>query len=401
MVSSPDLPTGKVIVAGMVHGGLAIARSLARHGVRVIGVTAHERESGLRSNAVHEHAICPDPADERAFVDFLLSRADSWSGALIIETNDYYSSALANHREELERHYRLAVPSAEVTATFIEKDLTYELAEQCGVEYPALVLPESPAELEEVIGQLQFPVMLKPVRSHEFAARFRKKLFVTETPEDLRERFSAANEAGLATIVCEIIPGDDHRTLEKAWYYVGSDGQILVEIHNTKLRQTPPMFGITRAAVTTPVNEEIRSLALSILDASDLRGTAGFEFKRDPRDGRPKLIEVNIRVMADVQMMISAGVDIPWIMYRDLVLDEREPPPEYAIGQYYVYELPDIFQFLGRRNPRSIRAFLEPYRTRRRSFAYFSLRDPRPFVHEVTKRIRRKRQGAEAREMAH
>jgi predicted ATP-grasp superfamily ATP-dependent carboligase len=212
-----------------------------------------------------------------------------------------------------------------------------------------------------------------------------------DTPDELRERFSAAHEAGLATIVCEIIPGDDHRTLEKAWYYVGSDGGILAEVHHTKLRQTPPMFGITRAAVTTPVSEEIRSLALPILEASGVRGTAGFEFKRDPRDGRPKLIEVNIRVMADVQLLIAAGVDIPWIMYRDLVLDERDPPPEYRVGQYFAYELPDIFQFARHRNPRSIRAFLEPYRSRHRSFAYFSLRDPRPFVHQITGKIRRRR----------
>lgn len=387
-----DLPTGKVIVAGCVAGGLAAIRSLAARHIHVVAMTYNGSEPGLRSRYVDEVAICPHPRDEQAFIEYLLANAVRWRGALILETNDHYASALARHKRVLSEHYRLVVPEWSAARTFIEKDRTYALADRCGVARPGTFSPGTLAELEEILDEVTLPVLVKPVRSHEFVAVFRQKLFQVDTADELRSLFARTVEAGIPVMVTELIPGTDYRTLEKVWTYVDSTGDLTVELYNTKLRQTPPMFGLGRVTVTTPVFDDVRDASMRMLTESGHHGIGNFEFKRDPRDGQIKLIEVNIRLMASAQLAVAAGVDLPWIIYQDLVHGRQVAPKSYIEGVHYVDLLADITDYLTKEDNRlrNSRSFLEPYRARRRTYAYLSLKDPLPFLSEATGKATRR-----------
>lgn len=391
-MSAETSSAGTVVVCGATHGGLSIVRSLARRGIHIAVLTYNTDEPGLASKYIDEWERCPHPnEDEDAFVEFLLARVDRWEGALIAPTNDHYATALSRQADRLEPHYRLAVPPWETARIFIEKDRTYALAEECGVDYPRLVRAREADDLDEALATLRFPMMVKPVRSHEFAAHFNTKLFVADDEPTLRREFQRCVDAGLEVVVCEVIPGTDYRTLERVTMYIDATGEIRAEFYNTKLRQTPPMFGICKAAVSTGVYDEVREQTLRLLRACDYRGQAGVEFKRDPRDGRLKLIEINVRFLADTQFAMSAGVDLPWIVYQDLVLERRDPPVSGRPGVYYVHLLTDVYEFitLERHRFRELRRYVEPYLSRGRAHAFFSLDDPRPFAREVRQRFGR------------
>jgi D-aspartate ligase len=366
-------------------------RSLGRRGLDVVALTYNASEPGLASKYVTERSICPHTADRAAFVGHLLDNADRWGGALILDTNDHYATVLSQHHAVLSEHYRLVVPEWEVARHFIEKDLTYALADRCGVGHPRIFSPADLDELDAVLADVALPAMVKPVRSHEFYAHFKTKLFTAESAAELRRHFVAAHEAGMPVVVAEIVPGSDYKTLERVSMYVDSTGDVRTELYNTKLRQTPPMFGMNKVSVTTPVYDEVRAASIELLQAVGFRGPAGIEFKRDLRDGSLKLIEVNVRLLADTQLSIAAGIDLPWIIYQDLVLDHRDPPPTAEPGVYYVHLLTDVFEFFTRERGRirHLGRFLEPYRARRRTYAYLSRDDPRPFIGEATMRLRR------------
>jgi predicted ATP-grasp superfamily ATP-dependent carboligase len=386
-----ELPRGKVIVAGCTHGGLSLIRSLGKRGLHVIAMTYNPAEHALASKYINEKAICPHPRDEQAFVDFLLQKAPDWSGALILETNDYYASALARHKTALADHYRLLVPDWEVSQIFIEKDRTYALAKACGVLHPGIFEPSTMAELEAIIDQVAFPAMVKPVRSHEFVARFGVKLFPVQTADELRTAFRRTIDAGVAVIIAEVIPGTDYKTLERVTIYINTRGDIAAEMYNLKLRQTPPMFGMNRVGVTVPLMPEVREEALKLLRASGFRGHASIEFKRDPRDHKLKLIEVNIRLPADTQLAIAAGIDIPWMVYQDIVEDNQITEMSYRPNTYYIHLLTDLIDALTKDRDRRhhIARYFEPYLARRKTFAYLSFSDPQPFLHEVWGRLGR------------
>jgi len=382
-----SLPTGKVIVAGCTHGGLSVIRSLGKHGLTIIAMTYNPGEHGLSSRYVNEKVICPHPKNEIAFINFLLKNAQKWSGALIVETNDYYATALSKHKDVLKEHYRLVVPDWEVAQVFIEKDQTYRLAEKCGVLHPRVFHPSSLEELEVIIDQIQFPTMVKPVRSHEFHAEFNTKLFIAYNADELRQAFRKPFSAHIPVVVSEIIPGTDYKSLERVSMYIDRYGNICSEMYNLKLRQAPPMFGINRVSQTVQSLPEVRMQTLKLLRAVNFKGHAGVEFKRDPRDNKLKLIEINIRLLADTQLAIACGIDTPWMIYQDIVEDNQFKVASYN-NTYFIHGLTDMifiakdiyrFQHFGR--------LIEPYIARHKTFAYLSLSDPKPFISEACSRL--------------
>jgi len=55
-----------------------------------------------------------------------------------------------------------------------------------------------------------------------------------------------------------------------------------------------------------------------LLAAFGFRGVSQVEFKRDPRDGRYKLMEINARLWQWHGLAAACGVDVPRIAYADL-----------------------------------------------------------------------------------
>jgi len=374
----------KVIVAGCDHAGLATIRALGKHGLHVIAIS-DVNEFGMASRYVSEKAVCPHPKDMQAFADFMLARAADWSGALLLETNDFFATAISAHKAELSEHYHVITPNWEHVQLFIEKDHTYQLADKCNVPHPGIYNIATMQELDQLADALVFPVMIKPVKSHEFFARFKTKLFVVEDLEALRERFQATIDLNLPVMIQEIIPGTDEGTLERIEIYINSQGEIGCEQYNIKLRQTPPMYGMMRVGKSTPPISDIRQYALDMLREIGFKGFASFEFKRDQRDGLAKLIEINIRLIRYTQLIIASGVDLPWIIYQDIIHHQHEPVPTYE-EVYYVDIIPDIGNTLFRdtRLLFHLPRLLLPYLSRNKTFAVLALSDFKPFLKFLT-----------------
>jgi predicted ATP-grasp superfamily ATP-dependent carboligase len=392
MASAASVPPDKVIVAGCRHGGLAVIRALGPLGLHIIALTHQPRDFGTASRYVREVAICPHPENREAFSGFLVRRASEWGGALILDTDDYYTTALSSSKRQLEQYYAVLAPDWAVTQRFIDKDQSYRVADACGVPRPSMYAPHTMAELESELGLYRFPMMIKPVRSHEFVAHFGKKLFIVHSPAEMRTRFQEVLNAKLPVLVQEIIPGTDYGTLESAEIYIDSQGELRAELYNIKLRQSPPMYGVMCAGKSVPPIQDVREYALRLLREVGYRGFASIEFKRDVRDGLPKLIEVNVRLPRNGQLLYASGINFPHLIYQDLVLGQRAGTHRYE-PTYFVDLIPDIGNLLMR-NARMLLhlpTVLRPYVARRRTFAVCSWKDPRPFVSLVTAKVTRRR----------
>lgn len=380
--------TKKVIVVGCKHGGLAIIRALGRIGYYVIAMTPDPKEFGTSSRYVNEVVQCPHPAEIEEFIAFLLQNSELWHNALILETEDYFSTALSKHKSTLSEHYRLVVPDWDVAQLFIEKSLTYAMADECGVPHPAVYHMETMQELDSMAHDLTFPVMLKPLRSHEFVDYFNQKLFIVDDLQTLREKFQLTLETQQPVLLQEIIPGTDNGTLESIEIYIDSAGEVSAEQFNVKLRQAPPMFGVMRAGKSVPPIDDIREYAHRLLRHVQYRGFASLEFKRDKRDGEPKLIEVNIRLPRNGQMLFASGTNFPHIIYQDLVSGQVTKADTYQ-PTYFIDLIPDLGNTFLRdfRSMLNLPAFLRPYVARHKTFAVFSITDPMPFLSLVGAKV--------------
>ena len=170
-------------------------------------------------------------------------------------------------------------------------------------------------------SELGYPVLVKPSAPGGFRQRFARQAFRCETQEELEVAFDLA--ASYEPMVQEFIPGGDDE-LYSLGSYLNRDGEPLGLFSGRKLRQTQNSMGTCRVGESRWVAEVVDE-GLRFLRALAFHGLSQVEFKRDSRDGRYKLMEINPRLWQWHGLAAACGTDLPWIAYRDLVGDPLEP----------------------------------------------------------------------------
>jgi D-aspartate ligase len=295
-----------VVDVGWVNG-LAAIRSLGRARVRVLAVDHRPSALGFRSKYA-ERLLSPDPfEDEHRFVNFVRALGD----VVVFPTHDNVLNAIARYADDLE--VRTPFPSWDLLERVQSKRAQLEQAQAAGVDVPL----QDPGT---------FPVVVKPDRSVEFKRRYKRQAFRCETQAELDDALAKTEEFG--AIVQELVPGGDD-----ALYTVGSyltpDGIPLGVFCGRKLRQTPPGIGTCRVGEAVWVPEVVEA-ALQLLSSFGYNGLSQVEFKRDARDGRYKLMEINPRLWQWHGLASACGVDLPRIAYADLT--GATPPAAHMNG---------------------------------------------------------------------
>jgi len=309
--------TAVVVDVGWVNG-LAAVRSLGRAGIRVLALDHRESALGFRSRYA-EPVLTPDPQDEPAYVDFLAGL--DVEGAPVFATHDEPLNAIARAGDRLDGKFLYPFPRWEVLQRIQTKRGQLEAAEEAGIPVPRTAYPSSAPEARAAAEELGFPVLVKPSSTEGFKRRFKRQAFRCETAAEVEEAYAQAEP--YAPMVQELIRGGDDE-LYTLGSYLRADGEPLGLFSGRKLRQTPPGVGTCRVGEAVWV-EEVVDNGLKLLRALSFHGLSQVEFKRDPRDGAYKLMEVNPRLFQWHGLAAACGVDLPLIAYRDLTGEAVEP----------------------------------------------------------------------------
>ena len=234
-------------------------------------------------------------------------------------------------------------------------------------------------DVEQIMNNVQYPCGLKPRVSHEFKKNFSEKLFVANDASELLNHFARVEPFRVEMIVTELIPGGD-RGYCSLYSYIDEHGQPLFHFTKQKPRQFPVRFGLGTFHVTD-WNPEVAELGLKFLQGVGLRGLANVEFKRDPRDGKLKLIECNHRFTEPNEMMQQAGLDFALLVYNRLT---KRPLPKldtYRKGLCLVKPWEDVKAFvtLNRKGELGVSEWLQSFRLPI-AFLYFKWWDPMPWL---------------------
>jgi predicted ATP-grasp superfamily ATP-dependent carboligase len=87
---------------------------------------------------------------------------------------------------------------------------------------------------------------------------------------------------------------------------------------------------------------ELLEIAENLLKKWNWYGAAEVEIKIDPRDGVPKLIEVNPRFWQHLQLSIACGLDLPHLLYKIALEEYIEYPSTYKVGVKYINPAKDV-----------------------------------------------------------
>ena len=82
--------------------------------------------------------------------------------------------------------------------------------------------------------------------------------------------------------------------------------------------------------------EEVGGIGRSIFDRVGYRGMGHVDLKRDARDGRLYLFELNPRFSVWTGLDIACGIDFPYYYYLTCIGEGYEAPSSYPIGKRWL-----------------------------------------------------------------
>jgi predicted ATP-grasp superfamily ATP-dependent carboligase len=361
-------------VFGLLHAGLAVARSLGRAGVPVTGITRDPREFGFRSRYLDRRVVV-SPSDDEAVLRQL---RDGERTVFFPERDEHVEFALDNW-DEVRRFADLPLPAdAEAVRRLRRKDLLPLAAAEAGIASPGTVL----AETDEAVGAaaLRPPLVVKAVEGQEYALKFGHKAVVAEDVDAALVAVREARDHGFQTIVQEVVP-DSHERIYSLLAYVARSGEPLVTLVGRKVRQGPLRFG-TSAVFEVAYDPQVLELGLRLLRTVGYTGIAHVEFAQDPRDGTFHLLEVNTRLPVWAALAANRHLDLPRIAYDDLTGKEVAPLPTFREQLTWIYMAKDVWVSLqmARRRELGPRDFASRYLRGRKARAVFARDDPWPAV---------------------
>jgi D-aspartate ligase len=323
---SAETTRGSAGPSALVLGDMDLIRSLVLAGTRPAAVLAPG------DPARHSRYVTPigswDPtADNASLVELLVrwSRSQE-SPPVLFYQNDDQLRFVSAHRDRLATAYRFTIDDAERVGTLLEKDRFQELAESLSLPIPPgqLVVPEADRPGPDLLS-LPFPLVLKPTERADHLWRSvapSGKALLVETGGALEELWPRLVLFGRRLLAQQYIEGPES-SIESYHVYVGSDGSVVAEFTGRKIRTLPVAFGDTTALVITD-SDEVKELGRAVITAIGLRGVAKVDLKRGP-DGRLRLLEVNPRFNLWHHPGAVAGVNLPGLVYADLLGLPRPP----------------------------------------------------------------------------
>ena len=115
-------------------------------------------------------------------------------------------------------------------------------------------------------------------------------------------------------MIQEVIPGWGEAQFSYA--ALCQDGRPLASVVARRARQYPMDFGRFRTYVETIDDPGVVEPSVRLIEAARYTGLVEVEFKRDPRDGRFKVLDVNPRVWGWHTLGSRVGVDFSYLLWR-------------------------------------------------------------------------------------
>jgi predicted ATP-grasp superfamily ATP-dependent carboligase len=312
-----------------VMGGLSIIRPLGRAGIPVVAVLDPDVQEPLAlSRYVQGTFGIPRPIEDAEGVIAALLRFGERQAQrpVLYFENDEQLLLVSRHRQALSAAFRFTLPETTQVEDLVDKRRFAVLADRFGLPTPnTLVVPHGTATVDPGLRAWKdFPCIIKPaLRTHWFGSRFSRHL-VADTQKAIRvdSRTELDEMLGdLASNPCEFIvqpfiEGDEQ--LLVSYHAYARDGVVVADFTGRKIRTTPREYGFSSYVQITD-DAEIRGLGRDVVHALRFNGVLKLDFKEDLRARKRLLLEANPRFNLWHHAGAVAGVNLPLLVYRDLI----------------------------------------------------------------------------------
>ncbi|MBR1461762.1 MAG: ATP-grasp domain-containing protein [Prevotella sp.] len=306
--------------------GYNILRSLASRGLKVWVADTSKKNICSRSKYCAGSFSYPDPfTQESEFIACLKEKVAELQPQMLLPTHDE-SQVIMRHRQEFPAELIITYMDEESLVNLSDKAWATEKAEECGVP-----VPKTYKDWREVT---KFPCVFKTVIGNSAKTVF--------FPKDANELEKLVNEySSEKTLLEEWIGGTDYSVDCVRW-----DGFFKASTYHALVTKTDGGGTTTqREIVAAP---ELERYAKMLLDYVDFKGVCGLDFRWDKENGQIAFIEVNARFTGGLATPVTAGFDIPWVVYTLATTGHYDEPINVKVGTKTKWILGDIITLVGR-----------------------------------------------------
>jgi predicted ATP-grasp superfamily ATP-dependent carboligase len=332
--------TAEVLLAGALdRPGLAVARSLSRHGIRFVVVGDEPKGMIAASRHVRRYLQAPAPwTDPDAFVNVVLDAVSRNDVRLVMPMSDAALVLCNQHREAFSPGTTLAAAPSPAVQNVLDKRLNLETASRLGIPCPVEFKLESLQQVPELIDRLGFPMVLKNsgYGSGAKSRAFDFKWLIAHNKrglDTLLERHCTPREFPLFQ---EFVRGN----VRNLCCFAASGRTVAMHEFRVIRQLAWEGNGVLRE-ITAPT-PHLAEYAERLL--RDLRwdGVAQVAFIVRESDGDARYMETNGRYWGSVEGSIRIGWDFPYWTYRYFTKGEVPSPPPLEIGSRSCWHYGDL-----------------------------------------------------------
>ena len=301
------------IVIGSYVNGYSIVQELYENGVRDIYVFDVSKDVAAFSKKTKRFYRIDHSCDN--LKENLLKISRIYDKLVLYPNQDIYVGYLNVLYEDIKSFCFMAFNPGNATS-FQSKLIQYDFCHKLNVPCPKTVNIESEIDLLK-LSEMPLPFIIKPTKRDNLeTVMFRvKEVKNAEELSLIADSLKVFINQGFSFVASEIIPGDGSQIYAYTAYR-SKQGKMLGEWAGKKLSQFPNDYGVFSSASTQAPNV-VKEQGRILLEGMDLWGVNEPEFKYDYRDGKYKLMEINLRPMMWHRLGALCGVPLNYIQYLE------------------------------------------------------------------------------------
>jgi len=343
-----------VIIAGSAVGSvLALARAIKKTvncKAYVLGTNPQALKIIESSRFIDKCYLINGRNEEQFIHDVKKWRENSSfkNNPILYFTYDTACVYVDRHRDWFESKFILCMPSSDIIENFTEKGIAETVARTHGLTIPKTRVIQSALDIDCVLEEFNFPVIIKPTASRK-GSRLGFKVKILNDQNKFKTVAAQIRNEGKIFVTQEYIPGTD----EDAWYYIfyRSKNGVVWENMGKKILQSPPGGGIMAKGIVE-YNSGLSRIAREFLQNINYNGIGGIEFKKSNDDYY--FIEMSVRLEGFHQIGDESDSTISLASYYDLTNQEdklfRLTEKKQKDGLIYIAFIPTMVTRIKTRN---------------------------------------------------
>lgn len=376
-----------LIVNNIANNVVSAVRVFSKLGYNVdIAVPAKYFKEGLsryfRSKYINKQFLIHSPIDNfEKFENDLLKLLNSIKYDCILPFGFVTTVALSKIKNKLKKYTNIGIADYNIIKLVHDKEkLQLHLAKN-GFQVPKIYEYKKFLDLRYI--KLKFPIVIKSRKGCgvEKGVRYAKNFDELEyyyNEITMNTSINVDLEDFSKPLIQEYIPGKIHDAL-----FLFNNGEMKAAL--TQIREvTYPLSGGVGVNNITTYEPELIEYGKEILEFINWHGPCQVEVKKDMRDGKYKLIEINPKLWGTLDLSIKAGINFALKDLEIATKGDTQEQYEYKVGIKYKWIFPleiyTIYQDKGNRFKR-IKRLLEIFD--KKTFTEFDINDLKPNIYNI------------------